>query len=389
MFKNPLVLAIIGGLVVLGAIVTNMIMWEDESVEDRTVQSEPTVPKPTIRSTPEVKSEPEQKLPTRRAANPDVVSPPQTDKPKVVVRPENTQPNTIEAPSSNASQGTPPLEQKLTPPSFDVVRITPDGSAVIAGRANPGSKVVIIDNGQFVGQLTTDKNGEWVFVPESPFAPGSRQLGLEMHIEGRDPILSDDIVMLVVPEPKKDIAGRKTDKPSAPLALKFPKKGGASTVLQKPSGEDGGSILSVDTVDYDEQGLLMISGRAEPKTTVFVYLDNEIKGKIEADENGAWRMQPENRVKPGLYTLRADQVNEAGQVQARISMPFSRADSMEEMPSEPFIIVQPGNSLWRIARNTYGSGFGFTTIYEANKDQIGDPDLIFPGQVFALPPNRL
>jgi nucleoid-associated protein YgaU len=27
----------------------------------------------------------------------------------------------------------------------------------------------------------------------------------------------------------------------------------------------------------------------------------------------------------------------------------------------------------------------FTTIYDANREQIGDPDLIFPGQVFAVP----
>ena len=50
-----------------------------------------------------------------------------------------------------------------------------------------------------------------------------------------------------------------------------------------------------------------------------------------------------------------------------------------------FLVVQPGNSLWRLARRTYGSGFSYTVIFDANKDQIGDPDLIFPGQVFALP----
>ena len=55
------------------------------------------------------------------------------------------------------------------------------------------------------------------------------------------------------------------------------------------------------------------------------------------------------------------------------------------MPPEPFVIVQPGNSLWRLARRAYGSGFNYTVIYEANKEQITDPDMIFPGQVFAVP----
>ena len=49
------------------------------------------------------------------------------------------------------------------------------------------------------------------------------------------------------------------------------------------------------------------------------------------------------------------------------------------------IVVQPGNSLWKLARESYGLGVRYTVIYEANKDQITDPNLIFPGQVFSVP----
>jgi nucleoid-associated protein YgaU len=48
-------------------------------------------------------------------------------------------------------------------------------------------------------------------------------------------------------------------------------------------------------------------------------------------------------------------------------------------------VVQPGNSLWRLARRTYGEGLRFSVIYEANKDRVRDPDLIYPGQVLSLP----
>ncbi|MBT3909911.1 MAG: LysM peptidoglycan-binding domain-containing protein, partial [Rhodospirillaceae bacterium] len=41
--------------------------------------------------------------------------------------------------------------------------------------------------------------------------------------------------------------------------------------------------------------------------------------------------------------------------------------------------------LWRLARRAYGTGFRYTTIYSANKEQIIDPDMIFPGQVLAVP----
>jgi LysM repeat protein len=49
------------------------------------------------------------------------------------------------------------------------------------------------------------------------------------------------------------------------------------------------------------------------------------------------------------------------------------------------VVVQPGANLWRIARRAYGRGVRYTVIYAANRDQIRDPRLIFPGQVFAVP----
>ncbi len=368
MIKNPLVLAIIGGIAVIGAIVANIVLWEEENANTRTEKAE-AVP-PSVAPATSTSSQP---------SNPAMPSDNVSETPSAQ----------LDTAKAQTLTSTPTPEKRVISPQFDVVRITPDGNAVIAGRAAPNSRVIILDNGQFVGQLDADSHGEWVFVPEKPFPPGNRQLALEMHVDGEKVVPSDDVVVLVVPEPKRDIAGRKTDKPSQALALKFPRKGGASTVLQKPSGDNTAAILSVDTIDYDETGQMMVSGRAEPGTSVFVYLDNAITGKAPVDKNGAWRLRPDNHIAPGLYTLRADQVDPEGKVMARISLPFSRAAPMEEMPSEPFIIVQPGNSLWRIARKVYGSGFGYTTIYESNKDQITNPDMIFPGQVFALPSNTL
>ncbi|MFB0952675.1 MAG: LysM peptidoglycan-binding domain-containing protein, partial [Rhodospirillales bacterium] len=58
---------------------------------------------------------------------------------------------------------------------------------------------------------------------------------------------------------------------------------------------------------------------------------------------------------------------------------------LQKMTEGTYVLVQPGNSLWRIARRVYGSGFSYSQIFEANKDRIGDPDMIFPGQVFEVP----
>ena len=54
-------------------------------------------------------------------------------------------------------------------------------------------------------------------------------------------------------------------------------------------------------------------------------------------------------------------------------------------PPGDIVVVQPGHSLWRIARRVYGQGLHYTLIYAANRAQIGNPDLIFPGQIFSVP----
>ena len=47
--------------------------------------------------------------------------------------------------------------------------------------------------------------------------------------------------------------------------------------------------------------------------------------------------------------------------------------------------MQPGISLWRIARRVLGEGLRYVHVYEANQADIRNPDLIYPGQVFEIP----
>ena len=70
---------------------------------------------------------------------------------------------------------------------------------------------------------------------------------------------------------------------------------------------------------------------------------------------------------------------------ARIETPLARVKPEELLIGEAKIVVQPGNSLWRIARRAYGGGIYFSVIYDANRANIRNPDLIYPGQVFSIP----
>ena len=78
----------------------------------------------------------------------------------------------------------------------------------------------------------------------------------------------------------------------------------------------------------------------------------------------------------------------AGTVAARIELPFQRDRMQEEGLADGRLVVQPGANLWRIARRVYGRGTRYTVIYQANREQIRDPNRIYPGQMFVLPNNE-
>jgi hypothetical protein len=164
---------------------------------------------------------------------------------------------------------------------------------------------------------------------------------------------------------------------------------GASRILQRPTGEGiRKGELVLEAIDYGADGGTVISGRGPPGSRLLIYLDNRLIGDITAGKDGRWELVLNRPLAPGLYSLRIDQVDPDGKVIARVETPFVRAETLVAKPGEDFVIVQPGNSLWRIARRTLGRGIRYTLIFEANQSQIRDPDLIYPGQIFILPEGK-
>ncbi|MBK1662879.1 LysM peptidoglycan-binding domain-containing protein, partial [Paracraurococcus ruber] len=159
--------------------------------------------------------------------------------------------------------------------------------------------------------------------------------------------------------------------------------GAGPRVLQAPAAAR--PRLALDLVDYDEAGAMRFAGSAPPGALLRVYVGRDLAGDALADAGGRWSLRPVRQPAEGRHTLRVDQLAEAGQVAARIELPFQRDLLPEAPPADGRLVVQPGHTLWRIARGTYGQGIRYTLIYQANRDQIRDPALIHPGQVFTLP----
>ncbi len=151
--------------------------------------------------------------------------------------------------------------------------------------------------------------------------------------------------------------------------------------------------IALDAISYDEDGQVMLSGRSNPMAYLRIYLDNAPVLLVRPNDEGNWKTLLSN-VDPGIYTLRIDQVNAAGKVVSRLETPFKKESPqkllthIQDTKTEArinVVTVQPGYTLWAIARKRYGRGILYVRVFEANRDKIRDPDLIYPGQVFDLP----
>lgn len=280
-------------------------------------------------------------------------------------------------------QGTAAKAGPAAIPSFDVVRIEPDGSAVIAGRAPAGARITLLDGDKPVATAQADARGEWVMVPDAPLQPGARDLRVEATTPDGTTVKGTETVTLVVPAPRKDIAGRAKPQTGGALALLTPDAGPARILQSPATGGAGGPYI--DGIDYDAQGRFGVVGRAGPGTEVQVYLDTTLIGRTRADSAGRWQMAPDRALEPGRYVLRIDQVGADGKVAARAEVQFERRVLDDDLLGGRAVVVLPGNNLWAIARRSYGSGPRYAMIFDANQDQIRDPNLIYPGQIFILP----
>ncbi len=309
--------------------------------------------------------------------------------------------------------------QKL---EVDIVRIEPAGSTIVAGTAEPGSEVEVVIDDKLVGSAKSDSLGNFVVMGEIKESDepqtlkirsrkdkelrenildtgGVKKAGSENQLEsvkqeegyladggllGKNQwIFSDDIfVVLPITENNSVILQEKN--------LDLP------TIIQSSSDEikivqnapsSYVNKVTLDTISYSDLGEAVLAGRAKPEFKIFVYINNKLFGTGGAGSSGGWTVELTGLL-PGVYTLRIDEVDGQGSVKSRIETPFKR-ESTEILTNmiSGAITVQPGNSLWRIARRIFGRGIRYIEIFEKNSHLIKDPDLIYPGQVFSIPTN--
>ncbi len=324
----------------------------------------------------------------------------------------------------------PQLAPASEAPGFDTVRSETDGSVLVAGRARAGARVSIEVNGAAQAAVQADPQGKFAAFLSLPSGTVPNVVTLTTQAEDGTVLRSNESVILKpveapLPQPAQEAA---TDAPTAPdlsrtaTGSQAPASAPAA-LLADPDGvrklaPGASDSVVVDTISYGADGAVELSGRAEAGTGghVQAYLDNAPAGQAAVGGDGSWGMRL-GGIAPGLYTLRVDQTDAEGKVVSRFETPFQREDmtavaaappagvstsaapegatatasavpadqSAPQKVSAGIITVQPGYTLWAIARSNYGDGLLYVKVFEANRDQIRNPDLIYPGQVFSVP----
>ena len=206
--------------------------------------------------------------------------------------------------------------------------------------------------------------------------------------------MEEDVQQILTQEPTEsdlisNTVSNAADQPTVLLA----DSEGVKVVQGGTTGPNVMTDVMFDTINYSKDGDVAVTGRGTPDSIVHFYLDNSPVASTAVDQTGYWSADLSD-VEAGVYTLRLDQLDKSGKVSSRIESPFKRedrsvlVDQMQDIVSPArinVITVQPGNTLWAISRERYGRGILYVQVFDANKDKIRDPDLIYPGQIFDLP----
>jgi nucleoid-associated protein YgaU len=342
--------------------------------------------------------------------------------PKPVADERTTGPAALAAAQSEANAVAAALAGSTAPesgdgnPAFDVARIEPTGEAVIAGRATPGVAVELLRNGELHDRVIADQSGQFAMVPPL-LPPGTYDLTLRAkQPDGRVTTSKQSVTVALEPNLREQPV----------VALMTPNK--PTVVLSQPAQpKQETAAVVVEAVEIEAGGKFHVSGRARSGAPVRLYLNDSFIASVTAGADGRFAVTVNEGIGPGNYRVRLDEVDsKSGTVRGRAEVPFNAPDpvvtasvpprtsptkqpdsgalpqskvadaagaalpdvtnaSTVVVPKITTTTVSRGDSLWRISQATYGAGTRYATIYKANREQIRNPNLIYPGQIFVIP----
>ena len=277
-------------------------------------------------------------------------------------------------------------------PEIDIIKVSPDGSFVIAGKGQPNSNINILNKGDLIDSSIVDSDGNWVVVSKENLKTGDNLISIDQINNNGLVLRHKQLFITKIDEHKKD----------QPLVISVPNKNSEDiSIIQQPSEKQkiykvekdlgiqkkiksNKKIFNVKTIFFNENGYVSIKGKVNFGKKIELYINKKIMETIKI-ENSKWQYNSDKIIDYGLHDLLVVLKSDKDEILDKITLPFMRVEMPYNDVPENFILIKPGDMLWTIAYRLYGDPFKYIQIFEENKDQITNPDLIFPGQLFSIP----
>jgi nucleoid-associated protein YgaU len=275
-----------------------------------------------------------------------------------------TQPAAEPAKPAETATNATPEPQAEGVPTFSVLRVEKDGSAVVAGTAKPDTKIDLMAGSEVLASAQAGPTGDFAIVLDTPLAPGAHELVLRAIDPSGATVTSAETGIVNVPageggelvamvskageasrlmqagdkeaeaaiaaveaevKAEQQAAAAPAADAAAPAAAETP---AAPAEAAAPAAETVKPVL-VSAVDF-EDGRIYVAGTGEPGRTVNIYIDGAMTGSTVVGPDGAFLLEAPSQLTPGEHTIRADLLSADGtQVAARAEVPL-----VHEAPAE-------------------------------------------------------
>ena len=272
----------------------------------------------------------------------------------------------------------------------ELVHAAPDGSLVISGRGQAGDVISLLHDGAQLAKTTANASGAWTLVPDAPLDAGGYVLTLRAE-KGAD---ADVAVVVVIPASNEhtplvalvplDDSAKQAELLQSPLA-----DGASSTIrvtaspaTQPITTSNTAPQVTITAIEALSATRMEIRGSASGADAVAVSIDGAEAETTRTDNQYTAQGTIPSRARFPISVIQKDT---GGKTIASARIRVSKAQLDASALGQGLVVVQKGDALWRIAFRAYGKGVRYIDIFQSNKDQIRDPDLIYPDQVFIVP----
>ena len=244
-------------------------------------------------------------------------------------------------------------------PRFDVLRVEPNGSTVIAGNAAPGSKLEILSGDKVIAALDVDPSGDFAAVLDQPLPPGDHSLQLKATDKDGKLVTSEEVATISVPTDATGKLLAMVSKPGeASRLITLPESVNSATKQERVAPIDGSDApatpaapasgesaaiptdqpaagagnasatqaeIQVSAVEI-EGDRIFIAGKAPAGSSVRGSANETIVGNSTADAGGNFVVEGKITLSVGVHMIHAELLDAAGQVVVRTSVPFNRPE---------------------------------------------------------------